>query len=326
MKLKTHIFFLKSVLLLSFTINISLVHAQMNHSTLNNTTPVFSEKFNPKNFYYDEEEYYDDTASIYKGWSLGLNFGFYFANKSTANFYNGSGTNDIGYVLNNQYWREPIEERIGYDIDTSLNPPWELPQNMKYDPAMSIGFYAKYNFSKSFALFFQTSYVKLKTSDIFILHLRKYQSTLEPTYRQYGIMGAEERFNIEVGVCKEYEMNSVVRLYVETGLNMVNTKVLMNKIQVEGVEYSIVNVYGNQGYVPNTPLQEYDMRQGGVGWGIFFGTGVRLVFNEHVSIDPGFTLYLQNIVIKDNTNFKPTYSRFSPSYVVFFRFTFRDFF
>lgn len=268
----------------------------------------------------------NDTDSLYKGWSFGANFGFYFANKGTANFYNGSGTNDISYVLENQYWREPIEERIGYKIDTSIYPPWDLPQNMKYDPAMTIGFYAKYNFSKNFALYFQTNYVKLKTSDVFILHLYKYQNTLEPTYRQYGIMGTEERFTLEAGLFKEYEMNEVVRIYTEAGINMVNTKVLMNKIEIEGMEYSIINVYGKQGYVPNTPLQEYEMRQGGLGWGISFGTGLRLVFNEHLSIDPGFTLYLQKIVIKDNTNFEPTYSRFGPSYAAFIRFTFKDLF
>lgn len=284
-------------------------------------------KWNIKNISEEEEEYYYDSTAMYKGWSIGANFGFYFANKNTANFYNGSGTNDIGYVLDNQYWREPIEQKIGYIFDTvNYDPPWELPQNMKYQPAMSIGFYAKYNFNKTFSLFFQTNYVKLKATDVFILHLLKFQNTLVPTYNQYGIIGQEERFNIDAGVCKEYEMNEVVRLYFETGLNMNNTKVLKNMIYIEGQEYSIINIYGNQGYIPNSNLQEYSIRQGGIGWGIFFGTGIRLVFNEHVSIDPAFTLYLQNIVIKDNTNFKPTYSRFGPSYMAFIRFTFRDFF
>ena len=318
--------FYKILLIFLTLLSFSDIAAQLFNPGWNKANSFSPNKFDTKKIFYEEQGYEYDSAAMYKGWSLGANFGFYFAHKGTANFYNGSGTNDIAYVLDNFYQREDIEEMIGYRIDTSFNPPWELPQNMRYDPAMMIGFYFKYNFSKNFALYFQTSYVKLKTTDIFILHLQKYQTTLEPTYNQYGIMGSEERFTIEAGVIQEFEMNDVVRLYVETGINTVNTKVLLNKIEVEGLEYSIVNIYGNQSYVPNTPLQQYDMRQGGFGWGISFGTGIRLVFNEHVSIDPGFSLYLQNVIIQDNTNFQPTYKSFGASYAAFVRFTFRNFF
>ncbi len=299
--------------------------AQMNKVSPYKSFKPYSDKTEVKSWTYDDEEYIYDTNYMYKGWSIGANFGFYFANKNMANFYNGSGTNDIGYVLDNIYWKESIEEEIGYNFDT-IYPPWDLPQNMKYDAALAIGFYFKYNFSKSFALFFQTNYVKLKTTDIFILHLLKPSNTLVPRYNQYAIMGQEERFNIDAGVSKEVELNKVVRVYFETGLNMNNIKVLKNMIQIESRDYSIINVYGSQGYIPNGNMQEFQMRQGGIGWGILFGTGFRLVFNEHVSLDPGFTVYLQKNVIQDNTTYKPTYSHFGPSYMAFIRFTFKDFF
>lgn len=318
----TTVFFLLALLLIPF----SGLFSQMSYQPNNENKQIFSDKLDTKRLFYEEDEYSTDSSYYYKGWSFGASFGFYFANKNTANFYNGSGTNDIGYILDNIYYKEPIEEKIGYDFDKNMDPPWELPQNMRYDPAMTVGFYAKYNYSKSFALFFQTTYVKLKTTDVFLLHLEKPQNTLEPTYNQYGILGMEERLSFDIGVSQEYDINEVVRVYLETGLSMNSTTVLKNLILIEDMEYSIINVYGNQGYIPNSNLQEFEIRQGGIGWGIFFGTGIRLVFSEHVSIDPGFILYLQNIVIKDNTNFEPTYARFGPSFTAFIRFTFKDFF
>jgi hypothetical protein len=57
-------------------------------------------------------------------------------------------------------------------------------------------------------------------------------------------------------------------------------------------------------------MQEYNVRLGGWGMGGFINAGFRLIFNNHISIDPGGSFYWSQINLKGYTKFRPHFSAF----------------
>lgn len=55
---------------------------------------------------------------------------------------------------------------------------------------------------------------------------------------------------IDIGIDRIFRC-SIMNLFVESGLHLNNTRVVENKIRIADQNYSIVNVYGSQGYIPN---------------------------------------------------------------------------
>jgi hypothetical protein len=250
-----------------------------------------------------------------RGWFLGLNMGMEVAAGYPANFYNGSegNINKISLILDNQYYRPIIEQKIGYAYKS-----YTLPSNMSYSPAMSVGFYARFNQNARSAWFVQFNYQKLKANDVFLLNLDVPSGfSFEKTYIQCPIIGQEERTNIDLGYMRNYPINETMDFLIETGINLSNTKVLKNMISIQDLEYSIKYV-GNHPEGPYSTNNTYDIRQGGIGIGAFVGSGLMLNFNENISLDPIASLYWSQ------TNLEG-YNAFKPSFVFFARFVFRNF-
>jgi hypothetical protein len=249
--------------------------------------------------------------------SYGLNVGFYFPSNHTANFYNGSPTNEnkIDLILRNKYYLMPIEQQIGYVVDTVT--PYTLPTNMKYTPAANLGFYLRYQLAKDVGVFAEINITKLTAGGIYFLNLHLPQNySLDPTYKDYPIWGVEKRTTINIGLSRIYPLQDIMKLFVEPGINISNTRVVENKIKIEDQTYSIVNNLGSQAYIPGSTQQTYEVIQGGVGFGIFLTSGVKFVFSENISVDPGVTFYWQQINLGKYDGFKPA---FNP----FVRFTFK---
>lgn len=256
--------------------------------------------------------------SIFGGLSYGLNVGGYFPSYHSADFYNGDPLNDnnVNFVLNNYYHVQEIQNRIGYLIDT-VNP-YSLPEKMKYNTAMCIGFHFRYELAKNIAVFAQFNYVKLTASGIFLLNLHKPQNySLDPTYLECNIWGTEKRGMIDIGINRIFPLKEIMNLFVETGLHLNSTRVIENKIKIDGQDYSIVNIYGNQTYNSSGQQQTYEVYQGGVGIGIFLSTGLKFVFNENLSVDPGLTFYWSEINLGK-------YDGFTPNFYPFVRFSFKN--
>ncbi|PID95171.1 MAG: hypothetical protein CSA95_01055 [Bacteroidetes bacterium] len=236
-------------------------------------------------------------------WEAGFNFGFLFAGRHTANFYNGTGENNINRILGNFYFREHIVEELDHTYDTT---DIELPENMHYKPTMSAGFQGSYYFNNGLAIFLQGTYTRLKTVDVFLLH---YNDILFPTntverYAICPIVGVEERTLIDIGVHKGYPLNEVVEFFFETGFNFTNTLVKEHKIEIGKLRYSIKNTYKKNPYVPNTNYQTYDIRQGGIGWGTMFSLGFALHFSPKICVHVAGTGYY-------NTTKLPGYEEFT---------------
>lgn len=240
------------------------------------------------------------------GLDVGLNFGFYIPNNYNAGFYDGSDANDnkISYVLGNTYWRNEINNLLNIS-DTFIIA--EMPLNMKYTPTYTMGIYFRKTYDNYLGFSASFNYSKLVANDVLVLEVDPNQILTQPDYRYINIWGIEDRMNMDFNISKYFPIkNKMFVPFVEAGLNINSTKVKENKIKVVNSDYSLVNIYLNQAYTPGVQLNEYVINQGGIGFGVNLGGGVRMIFNEKISIDPGFTIYQSRINLDGYKGFRPS--------------------
>ncbi len=258
----------------------------------------------------------DDDNEIPKNrsWSFSINTGVAFANKYHANFYNGDtikNQNSINYVLGNYYWNQEIQRAVNDTFNLV-----GMPTNMRYDPAFCVGFSIKKKFNNHFGAFAQFNFSRLKAHDAFTLKIGSTPSgSAFPNLVNYPIWGKEDRINIDLGVSGEIALAKKISGFLEGGFNLNNTRVKENGISIESLQYSIINVYGNQGFVPNTQQQEYAIKEGGLGLGLFISPGVEFKFNDNVALDVLGSVYYSKINLMH-------YSTFGLHYNVMIRFVF----
>jgi hypothetical protein len=231
----------------------------------------------------------DSSHKSTGGFCLGASLGFYFANKNTAQYYNGASVNSIDSVINYPYNYYAIKEKLNYDFVLA-----ELPAKMKYNPSLLLGIYARYSI-KNFGFFMNFNMAKLKTKDVFTIQVLDSGNTLsQKIYRQEVLTGSEQRSNIDLGITYAIPSKGKSKPYFELGCNISDTKYIDNKINIEGLDYSLTNYY----YTYNK------IEQGGIGMGIFGGAGIELNFNDYLTLDPGFNLYYTKIKLGNFNEFK----------------------
>jgi hypothetical protein len=252
-------------------------------------------------------------------WDLGLNFGVYLPSNYHAKFYNGSeeNVNKMSYVFGNKYWYEDIKRELNASDTIFVR---ELPGNMRYNAAFQVGIYLRRTFDNYLGFSLQFDYSKLTAADVYTLEVDPYLIGREPDIRIYNIWGVEERVNIDILMSKYFKTKNPLFIpFFEAGLNITSTKVKENKIKVENLEYSLIDVYLNGSYIPNAPQTTYEIYQGGMAMGFSIAGGVKLQFSKQFSFDPGFRIYFQNIKLE-------RYDLMKPAFSIFFRLSLADFF
>jgi len=230
------------------------------------------------------------------GWYLTGNYGIYQANKHSAKFYNGkeSNPNKLSYVFNNQYWYQKIVDEMMDKVNRDSFKIAQLPLDMKYGLSMFVGFSARYFYERNWALNLQFNHTKLQTADIFRLQVFPPFTGEVESYVDCKIRGVETRTTIDIGMIYTFNPKEDFTPFVEFGFNINNTLVKESRINIFDEEYNLVDVYGHP-YVPNVALTEYDIRQGGIGFGGFGGGGIRYVFNKLFAAELAGTLYYKSI-------------------------------
>jgi hypothetical protein len=239
----------------------------------------------------------EENEREYGGLQFALDFGMYLANKYPANYYNGSDANEnnIKYVFGNTTWNNEIKQLLNVS-DTSKFFLRECPTNMHYPATPSAGLYISYNFNRSTGLYLQFNYVKLKPHDAFSIEVSPQDEVLtNPDLRLYSISGEEERINIDIGYSKAFQIRNNIDIMGEAGIAVNDIKVLKSSINIENKEYSLINIYGKNSYVPGASQQVYDIYEGGIGIGIHGGAGIKFNFSESFALQPGATLYWNNV-------------------------------
>lgn len=255
-----------------------------------------------------QDVYTGETCKERSGFEYGGIAGFYFPSNKTADFYSGKpgSENDVDYVFSNHYWYEELRKLLDFNDTIFVR---EYPGKMSYSPAFSFGLFASYNFNCRTAIYAQFYFVKLRANDVVTIEVDPPQDYLdEPDIRLCPIKGIEERNLLDIGVMHSIGMNKTARLILGGGLSMNNVLVKESAIYIAEKKYNLVNIYGNRPYVPGSNQQAYEIRQGGIGFGIFGSVGTRLEFSPAIAIEPGVSVHLMKVALEENAGFTPHFN------------------
>jgi len=249
---------------------------------------------------------YGQIDSSNLGWKIGLNAGYFVPSRHSAGFYSGHDYNEntINFILKNKY---QFQEIMGLLDATDTFRLEGLPERMKYTPTLMVGFLFRNNVTENQAWFIQFNQVKLRASDFYTIEVDpKPLIGIFPDLRSYAIIGEENRYHIDLGYSHEFRLSTeMYRPFIDIGFTLTNTRVKSHKIRIEEREYSLVNVYGSNSYVPNTDLQTFQVIQGGVGYGGFLNLGLKLFVNNYFSLDPVIHFYLNTVNLDGYNHIRP---------------------
>lgn len=243
------------------------------------------------------------------GLEYGAIAGIYISGGASADFYSGKpgNENNVNYVFKNKYRYDEIFYLTGA-YDTVFVK--EYPEKMRYNPAFSFGLFAKYDLNCHTGIYVQFSYAKLRAKDVVTVEVDPKEYLTEPDIRLYPIQGTEERNMVDLGFTHAFGQNKFARFTIGGGISMNNSLVKEHIIRIENKSFNLVNVYGSNSYVPGGTQQAYEIRQGGIGFGIFGTVGARFEFSPAIAVEPGFTLYYKQIKIDPSNGFTPHFNFF----------------
>jgi hypothetical protein len=239
----------------------------------------------------------DEDEEPVTSWQFGLDFGMYVANNAPANFYNGSETNvnRLSYVMTNKYWYQNIKNALKASDTVIVNG---IPSRMTYKIALMGGLFIRFNFNKRNGLCLQANYAQLKADNAITVLVDPRTYLTVPDLRNYPIEGVEYRVMMDLIYQRTFVLKSKINFFVQAGPAFNYTRVTKSSVFFEGTEYSLINIYGNQYYVPNTSLQENQVIEGGLGYGLMFGGGAGFPLTDYFAIEPGFYFHYNNVALQ----------------------------
>ena len=238
-------------------------------------------------------------------WNFGINIGMYDANKYPANFYNGSdqNVNSLSYLMTNYYWYQAIKNSLGLG-ETDSVVVQGYPTNMHYKIVMSGGVFIRYNLSTDWGICLDANYTQLKAEDVVTLLVNPDYNYTLPDIRLIPISGTEQRIHFDILLQRNFWLRSRIYLFVQGGLNMNYVRVQKSIIYVVNQEYSLINIYGSQGYQQGYNQQTSQPIQGGFGYGLNLGGGLGVPLVDLFGIEPGGFINYNNIALPGYPDFK----------------------
>ena len=272
-----------------------------------------------------DENQYDE----YSGMEAGINMGAFFADRNTANFYSGAGNeegmNSADRVIYNVHYVNMINdvlEQNGYryllGVDENGDPEYhaEYPTSMSFMPSIYAGLTGRYWLSRKFGISISMNFSRLTTSDKFVIYndVEMPPSNKEDQYILASIAGQDDRVNINLGLINSFVLSDRLNFILEYGFNLNNTTVKFNKIEIYGLVLDIM-YKGPHDYVPGGMGQQYEIRQGGIGYGAYLTPGLQLNFTNDISMDLVCDVYYSYISLEH-------YSQWGLQLAPFVRFNF----
>jgi len=272
--------------------------------------------------------HFKDTVWYDKGFDFYIGGGMFFAGKYNANYYNGRADNEcnLNYVFKNRYWRQDILEEVvnNYSYISSSDSIYyreqDLPKQMNYKIKTSIALGMRYKISDGWAISLTYNFARLVASDQYLL---SYHSVSGNQYDQPVMIlyGKEDRSLFDLAGSYVTHFNRIVRPFFELGaqFNYTEAKTFYTQLQKGSQQYTLLDPYGGESYVPGAQMTTYNVHYGGPGFGFSAAAGVKFVFNKTVSIDPTFYFTASKLGLKG-------YKDFSFSYAAMIRVVMTDFF
>ncbi len=262
-------------------------------------------------------DYQEEKDSIGR-WAYGINFGGYFPNSYSANYYNGTpgNVNTVDFLIKNIFQSNEFKALLGIsDTGKIVIPGYpgsleSFPLKMHYNVAITVGVFLRLNLNKKNGLFLQANYVQLKAEDVLKIEVNPpTYLTDQHDYRYLPISGKEERAMLDLGYQRSFPLKSKIYLFLNGGISMVYTHVKKHVLVVQGREYNLINIYGPSGYSgPNS--QEFNTVQYGLGFGGIVGAGVGFPLSDLFGLEPGFNMQYYPVNLQGYPAYKPCFSVF----------------
>ncbi len=272
-------------------------------------------------------EAYDEDGNLIitrkKGFTAGLYLGTYFANKASAELYDGYGFDYDGNKrpfsssfpyessfmyenINNQYGStmngqpDYIAEALGvqhgqwrFDDETFM------ANNMRYNTAMCVGFSGRYSVDGQNALIINATGILLTAVGNFTIWAEPPPNSTQVNeeYRTYEIRGKEQRILFQLGYQHLFGESQTFNFLAEGGLHGTLCKFTTNEIQIEELHINLLSYYYDpiSGYTYDTGLPPV-----GFGLGAFAGFGFNLDMSNHWLLQLVYDLTLENVTIDYN--------------------------
>lgn len=237
-----------------------------------------------------------------KGFDFFIGGGIYAPDKSTANYYNGAPNNEVNLNLlfNNRYRFDEIALLVmkNYPYVDSM---WlgEHPKNMSYKIGMNFGIGVKYKFHKNWGLSLNYSHVQVTASDIFLIMFDQPAGNQRNNYAIESIVAKEERSFIELNVTHLFHNRSIIRPFLELGVQFNFLKVRSFDAIIEDQPFDLLSSVSTI-YVPGVQDPPNYRTWSAPGYGALLTGGVKIVFNEMFSLDPAFTFSVSSLGHSDN--------------------------
>lgn len=260
------------------------------------------------------------------GLSAFIGAGALLANDFHADFYSGrdDNANTIYRILHSeQYglgvWQHLYSEGLITDAvgNYQLLTVDEFAHS-SYRVACQLSFGIRYDYESGFGWLLKFDYAKLTATGAFLLSRNNHTGILsdQAQYLQCGMFGQESRINIDLGLLKRMSIGESTFFEVCGGLNINNTKIENQQIEIAGTYLSILDVWN--GHTPSAYTQAYEyINQGGIGYGGFGSLSVGYMIG-HSEVDMGYTMYYSKLNLQG-------YDAWKPQHLLFIRFTMNDF-
>ena len=234
------------------------------------------------------------------GLSVFANAGAVWADDITANFYSGrpENANTINRVLYSESYGYNIWYQLKEDglISSAVGSKDELQVveygDMYYRTSLQYGLGIHYDYESGFGWLLRFDISRLEAQGAFNLSSTNGTGILTPNhqYIRCGLLGREDRINIDFAITRTVDLGGNLCLEIDLGASLNNTKVKENLMEIDGTNYSILDVWNGQSPSSYTGSYEY-VNQGGLGWGVFMSGYVGYYMTGLGSIKAGYTCH-----------------------------------
>ena len=241
---------------------------------------------------------------------FGLNFGAYFANKTSANFYNGSpnNVNNLDFLMSNIYTYREIRTAMGLSESDVIEVQKDgYAMNMHYNVAFSGGLFMRVNLNRKNSLFLQANYAQLRAADVVAILVNPTVYLTFDDIRLEPVIGKEGRVMIDLGYQRTFPLKSRINLFLQGGVTMCYTQVIKSVFVAEQTEFNLVNIYGDQGYQQGYNNQTFTVNQNAFGFGGYLGVGAGIPLTDMFGIEPGFFMHYYPTNLEGYPDFKPSF-------------------
>lgn len=250
-----------------------------------------------------------------RGLSLTVGIGVLRPDNYHANFFNGNpaNVNTLERILysetyGNQIWNNlSTQDLIGDAVANYKQITVAEYGDMYYRLAFQLGMGFRYDFERSnWAWQLQFDIAKLNSVGVVLLNSGKGTTYLtnQDRFVNCPSLGTERRIDIDLGFIRKFRLRSGFNIELALGGNLNNTKVESSDIQIGGITYSILDIWG--GNTPSSYVASYDyINQGGIGYGGFASLAFGFTLPVGTAMTISYTFHYNKVNLWRYESFAP---------------------